>query len=156
MFLSVFTLLITVNVLFVHAEPRRIVVQVGPSAPPSVPDTPKNREKAATKYAKLHPVETRLNEMIQVYAEQLPEHDRLKFHALMQQLIDKNRLQKISVHLLVKHFTTMELRALVDFYGSAEGRSILNKLGPFTTQVEQAVKMELRHALDKLKQEQHM
>jgi len=53
---------------------------------------------------------------------------------------------------MVKHFTTDELKALADFYGSPVGKSAMQKFGAYMADVMPAIQAEMQKAQAKLNQ----
>jgi len=49
---------------------------------------------------------------------------------------------------MVKHFTTRELSAMADFYGSPEGKSALEKFGPYMGDIMPMLQAEMQHAVE--------
>jgi len=48
---------------------------------------------------------------------------------------------------MVRHFTVRELNALADFYGSPEGRSVMNKFGSYMADITPALQQEMLRAI---------
>jgi hypothetical protein len=116
------------------------------AAPPE-PDTDQTRITAAERYAKAANMQKMMNEAIAQTALQVPEKDRADFIATMKQSIRMDVVESGTILLLVKHFTTDELNAMADFYGSATGQSILSKFGPYIGDALILIQDEMRHAL---------
>ncbi len=53
----------------------------------------------------------------------------------MTQKIQPQMVVGIAAEGLVRHFTAAELTALAHFYGTPEGQSIMNKMGPYMADV---------------------
>ncbi|HUQ08876.1 MAG TPA: DUF2059 domain-containing protein, partial [Steroidobacteraceae bacterium] len=49
---------------------------------------------------------------------------------------------------MVKYFTTRELDAMAKFYGSPEGKSSLEKFGPYMADVMPMIQAEMQHAME--------
>ena len=79
-------------------------------------------------------------------AKQLPEDKRAGFIANAKQSIHVEALDRIALDALVKTFTTDELNALADFYGSKQGRSAMQKFGIYMGQIMPAMQAEMRRA----------
>jgi hypothetical protein len=61
-------------------------------------------------------------------------------------------LTKAMTDTMVKDFTTDELKALADFYGSPVGKSAMQKFGTYMTDVMPAIRAEIIKAQAKLNQ----
>jgi hypothetical protein len=65
------------------------------------------------------------------------------FVAYMQRSTDTNRLHNLLINSTIEVFTTDELSALADFYGSPIGKSILQKFPKFMGTVMPTIQQEL-------------
>ena len=61
--------------------------------------------------------------------------------------IDKDYIHEALKNILVENYSSDELGALVDFYGSPTGRSILSKRPRILKQVNEVVQVELIKAI---------
>src|SRR4029453_13506037 len=68
-----------------------------------------------------------MNEAVQQSAASVPPNKRKQFLAGMAK-VELNWFRNLAVNSMVLTFTTEELNALADFYGSPMGRSILKKM----------------------------
>jgi hypothetical protein len=60
--------------------------------------------------------------------------------------LDLDALTKAMTDAMVKHFTTEELKALADFYGSPVGKSAMKKFGSYMADVMPALQAEIMKA----------
>ncbi len=97
----------------------------------SAVDTPETRRKEAERYLQVSPPK-----------------------ALFEDMADKMTiaLTKAMTDAMVKHFTTEELKALADFYGSPIGKSAMQKFGAYMADVMPALQAEVMKAQSKLNQ----
>jgi hypothetical protein len=89
------------------------------------------------------PVAKMYHDTMHQLANRLPEEKRAQFIYFMERGIDAEKLEKIALDTMVKHFTAEELDALADFYGSPVGESILQKFGPYMADAQTAIMPEL-------------
>jgi len=61
-------------------------------------------------------------------------------------------LTKAMTDAMLKHFTTDELKALADFYGSPVGKSAMQKFGAYMADVMPAIQAEMLKAQAKMSQ----
>ncbi len=94
-------------------------------------DTPEDRRVAAQRYLAAVPLDQMFADAIHEIGKRLPDAERKNFFQLTNQLLQSDRLERFMLDSMVKHFTAAELDALARFYGSAEGRSVLKKFGPY-------------------------
>ena len=90
-------------------------------------DTIGNRLAAAERYAEVFDFEKMLSDTIAAVAQNISPDKRAAYVDYMNRGIDRAKLRNLLVISLVEVFTTDELNALADFYGSPIGRSILKK-----------------------------
>ena len=79
----------------------------------------------------------------------VPPAEREKFKAVLTSSLDVDALTRAMTDAMVKHFTTEELRALADFYGSPVGKSAMKKFGAYMADVMPALQSEIMKAQNK-------
>jgi hypothetical protein len=85
-------------------------------------------------------------------AAHLPPDQRDQFKKLMTSQLDIAALTKAMIDAMVKHFTTEELKALADFYGSPVGKSAMQKFGAYMADIMPTMEAEIMKAQAKLNQ----
>ncbi len=86
-------------------------------------DTPETRHHEADRYLQAIPPKALFEDMADKMATNLPADQRQQFKQMMTKDLDIAALSKAMTDAMVKHFTTEELKALADFYGSPVGKS---------------------------------
>lgn len=114
-------------------------------------DTPANRSAEAARYLAATPPSDLFADMSTSMAKSMPEAQRQKFIEVMKGL-DYAKLTQTMEESMVKTFTADELKALADFYSSAEGKSAMKKMGLYMAEVMPAMQVEVRKALAKSKE----
>jgi len=127
--------------------------QTKPAA--SVADTPANRLAAAEKYLKAVPPMEMVKESVDQLAARLPEDRREEFRQALAKVLGSERIEKITLDAIVKHFTVREINALAAFYGSPEGRSIGKKFSAYMADVMPSIQEELSKVLGDLHGDEH-
>jgi hypothetical protein len=112
-------------------------------------DDQNTRLAAAKRYARVYNMPKMIHDSIGQIANSFPEETRPKIIYFMERNIDVDKLEKITLDIMVKHFTAEELNALADFYGSPVGQSILEKFTPFMADIQ----IPLMHEIFRLMQE---
>ena len=79
-------------------------------------------------------------------AVNVPPEQRQKFKETLTSSLDVDALTKAMTDAMVKHFTTEELKALADFYGSPVGKSAMKKFGSYMADVMPALQAEIMKA----------
>ena len=116
----------------------------------SAPDTPETRRKEAERYLQVSPPKALFEDMADKMAETLPADQREQFKKVMTTQIDIPALSKAMTDAMVKDFTTEELKALADFYGSPVGKSAMKKFGTYMADIMPVVQAEIMKAAAKM------
>jgi hypothetical protein len=109
-------------------------------------DTPETRRREAERYLQATPPKAMFEDMADKMAANLPAADREKFKQMLTSQLDIPALTKAMTDAMVKHFTTEELKALADFYGSPVGKSAMQKFGAYMAEVMPTMEAEIMKA----------
>jgi len=120
----------------------------------SAPDTPETRRREAERYLQVSPPKALFEDMADKIAANLPPDQREQFKRMMTADLDIAALSKAMTDAMVKHFTTDELKALADFYGSPVGKSAMQKFGAYMADLMPIIQAEMMKAQAKLNQSQ--
>ena len=118
----------------------------------SATDTPETRRREAERYLKVIPPKALFEDMADKMTMNLPPDQRQQVKRMMTAELDIAALTKAMTDAMVKHFTTEELKALADFYGSPIGKSATQKFGAYMADVMPALQAEVMKAQSKLNQ----
>jgi hypothetical protein len=118
----------------------------------SATDTPETRRHEAERYLQATPPKALFEDIADKMAANLPPDQRDQFKRMMTTQLDIAALTKAMTDAMVKHFTTEELKALADFYGSAVGKSAMQKFGAYMADVMPTMQAEIMKAQAKLNQ----
>jgi hypothetical protein len=121
----------------------------------SATDTPETRRNEAERYLQATPPKALFEDMADKMAANLPADQREQFKKVMTTQVDIAALSKAMTDALVKHFTTDELKALADFYGSPVGKSAMQKFGAYMADIMPTMQAEILKAQAKLNQSPH-
>src|SRR5215510_11318452 len=116
----------------------------------SAPDTPETRRKEAERYLQVSPPKALFEDMADKMAANIPADQRDQFKKLMTTEVDIAVLSKAMIDAMVKNFTTEELKALADFYGSPVGKSAMQKFGAYMADIMPVVQAEIMKAASKM------
>jgi hypothetical protein len=114
------------------------------------PDTPETRRKEAERYLQVSPPKALFEDMADKMAATLPADQRDQFKKVMTTQVDITALSKAMTDAMVKNFTTDELKALADFYGSPVGKSAMQKFGAYMADIMPVVQAEIMKAVAKM------
>jgi hypothetical protein len=111
-------------------------------------DSPETRHLAAERYLQVADLPKLLGDITDQMARTVPEDKRELFKQLMTKHVRIDVLRDAMMASMVKNFTTRELNALANFYGSPEGRSAMAKIGSYMADIMPAIQAEMRHAVE--------
>ncbi len=121
----------------------------------SVADSPANRLAAAKRYLKAVPPMEMVQESVDQLSARLPEDRREEFKQALAKVLQSERIEKITLDAITKHFTVREINALAAFYGSPEGRSITKKFSTYMADVMPSIQEELSKVLGDIHGDSH-
>ena len=116
----------------------------------SAADNPETRRKEAERYLQVSPPKALFEDMADKMAATVPADQREQFKKLMTTQVDIAALSKAMIDAMVKNFTTEELKALADFYGSPVGKSAMQKFGAYMADIMPVVQTEIMKAAAKM------
>lgn len=115
-------------------------------------DTPETRRREAERYLQTTPPAAMFADMAEKMAMNVAPAEREKFKQMMTSQLDIAALTKAMTDAMVKHFTTDELKALADFYGSPIGKSAMQKFGNYMADLMPTIQAEVMKAQAKVNQ----
>ena len=118
----------------------------------SANDTPETRRREAERYLQVSPPKALFEDMADKMAANLPPDQREQFKRVMTTQLDIAALSKAMIDAMVKTFTTDELKALADFYGSPVGKSAMQKFGTYMAYIMPVLQAEIIKAQAKMNQ----
>jgi len=122
-----------------------------PAKPAVLTADEKERLELAGKMHEIWPIRTRVETALEAVSKNFPEerHDEVK--AALRKAIKYDELEEESIKAMAQTFTAPELKAMIAFYGSDEGKSISAKtadyelaLRPVMTKMMDAAMLQLR------------
>ena len=123
-----------------------VVAAVGSLRAQTAADSPETRRVQAERYLKAAPPGEMMNEMTKKITASMPEAQRQQITDMFTKQLDMVALTKAMSDSLVKHFTTEELKALADFYGSPVGKSAMSKFGDYSADLMPIIQAQLMKA----------
>jgi hypothetical protein len=114
-------------------------------------DTPQTRLVQADRYLAATPPTELFAEMAENIAKNVPPEKRQALKDMLTKNLDIAALTKAMRDALVKDFTTEELKALADFYGSPVGKGAMKKFGIYMADVMPSIQSEVMKAMDRAK-----
>ena len=116
-------------------------------------DTPQNRAKVVDEYLKVVPVKDLLDDMTEKLAATVPENNREAFKSMLTKHFDLDALVAAEKQSLAKIFTVGELRAMIAYQSTPEGKSSMKKMGAYIADLMPTVQAELEKVLQATAQE---
>lgn len=105
------------------------------------------RLELAEKMHDIWPVRPKVEDALNIAAESFPEIERAGFKARMRKAIKYDQLEEESIEAMAKIYTAEELQAMIDFYGSKEGRAVSAKTGEYMAALRPVMSKMLDGAL---------
>jgi hypothetical protein len=115
-------------------------------------DTPESRRHEAERYLQAVPPKALFEDMAEKMSANMPPDQRAQFKAAMTSQLDVPAITKAMTDAMVKHFTSEELKALADFYGSPVGKSAMQKFGAYMSDLMPTIQAEMMKAEAKASQ----
>jgi hypothetical protein len=109
-------------------------------------DTPESRRHEAERYLQAVPPKALFEDMAEKMSANMPSDQRAQFKAAMTSQLDVPAITKAMTDAMVKHFTSEELKALADFYGSPVGKSAMQKFGAYMSDLMPTIQAEMMKA----------
>jgi len=116
-------------------------------------DTPENRAKVIDEYLRAIPVKDLLDDMTEKLAATVPENNREAFKSMLTKHFDLDALVAAEKQSLAKIFTVGELRAMIAYQSTPEGKSSMKKMGAYIADLMPVVQAELVKAVQATAQE---
>ena len=136
-------LALLVPVTALAADETMLADPASAAAPISAEDL-KERNKLATEYHDVVDMREIVNRDIAAGAGGLTEAETEKYMREVQIRINYEKIEELSISAMANTFTVPELKALIAYFGSPEGKSSQEKMGLYTEQVAP----EIRKAID--------
>jgi hypothetical protein len=114
-------------------------------------DTPESRSAAAQRYLSVVPTAKIMDDTINEMAKMASYDKQPHVIEWMKKVYRADFVEKASLEAMVKIFTTDELNAMADYYGSKDGASAMLKFGAYMAQVLPTIQGEVRRAIDEFK-----
>ena len=105
------------------------------------------RIELAKEMHKIRSARMQVQEAIDQVGRNLPPLDRDRFTKMVEKAFDYDALEKLSIDTMVELFTTQELQKMVDYFGSAEARSIEKKLPVYQEKIQPYIIKSLDSAM---------
>ncbi|HSI12681.1 MAG TPA: DUF2059 domain-containing protein [Chthoniobacter sp.] len=115
-------------------------------------DTPETRRAEAERYLAASAPKTMFEDMARKMSANMPPDQRAPFVEMFVSKVDMDALTKAMVDSMVKHFSTEELKALADFYGSPVGKSAMSKFGDYMAELMPTLQKEMAKAAQRMKE----
>lgn len=113
----------------------------------AAPALAETKSEAAQRYMQAFDQTAMLRDGVKQMAAQLPANQRAKFTETINKTLSGPELERITLDLLLKRFNQPELSALADFYETAEGQSIIDKMPLFMADLMPIMQQKMIQAL---------
>ncbi len=110
-----------------------------------VPDTSENRMAAAQRYLRVVPIQSLFDDALdQIFKSAQWPISKQRFFAEFTGRLDVPMLEAAMLESFTRRFTVDEIHALAQFYGSAEGQSVMSKFGAYMADLLPVIQAETR------------
>jgi len=113
--------------------------------------TLEQRTALAEKMHVIRPLDLQIERSIGQLAERYPPDVRAKFVRKMNEVFNKEEIEKVSVKAMAETFSVTELEAMVAYYGSDEGQSAQEKMIVYQSLVQPELRRKIDQALMQLR-----
>lgn len=103
------------------------------------------RLELAQKMHEIWPVRPKIETVLDSISREIEPSKRLRLKSALREALEFEALEEASIDAMAEIFTEDELKAMIDFYGSKEGRSVSHK----TEDYEKALEPILTKMMDK-------
>jgi len=117
-------------------------------------DEKNDRMMAAKRYAETSQIFSLWEKSIISIANKMPEAKRSDFISNMKKIVSIENIEKKAIDSMARYFTTEELNALADFYGSPVGKSIMKKFDAYIADVQVILREEMIKVIKEHKKNQ--
>ena len=93
------------------------------------------RLKYATDFADIKPIREAINRDIEAATMGMTDDEKEEFMRFIQLRINYEKIEQDSINTMADMFTVAELKAMVGYYGSAEGKSAEEKAMVYTSKI---------------------
>lgn len=109
-------------------------------------DNKTRKIELAQQYSEIIPFDKEVEKSIEQIAMQVPVAQRTQFRTILQQNINANQLETASETALIDIFTEAELEAMIEFYGTPEGKSIMEKMPEYQSRLQPVLQAMVQEA----------
>lgn len=118
------------------------------AAAPKVSDEEmKVRIRLSEEFHDIRPMRDAVNRNLEEYAKGLPEEEREEFLRYVQLHIDYDKLEEFSIQKMAEVYTVPEMKAMIAYFGSADGKSAEAKGSAYTSQISPYIAKAIDSAL---------
>lgn len=94
------------------------------------------RVELATEMHKIRPAKAQVQDAVNQVGQNLPPMERDRFMKMVEKAFDYTKLEKLSIDTMADLYTVPELTKMVEYFGSAEARSIEKKLPTYQEKIQ--------------------
>ncbi|WP_147819245.1 DUF2059 domain-containing protein [Salidesulfovibrio onnuriiensis] len=106
-------------------------------------DIDKARMDAATKFIELQDMKKVLKQMFDATTKMMPESEMKKMQTKFYDRLNYERIEQGCILAAARNFSLKELNAMIDFYSTPVGKSIISKQGAYSAEAGAVVQQEV-------------
>jgi len=109
---------------------------VGVALPAQAQDDTARKQELVNKMHEIRPAKAQVDEAIQQVSRNLSPMDRDRFLRMVAKAFDYDKLEALSKSSMMELFTEAEMQKMVDYFGSAEAKTIAEKLPKYQEKLQ--------------------
>jgi hypothetical protein len=114
---------------------------------------PKEKSDAINEYMNVYSIDDLVDQILVEIMKKVPEEDREVFSNKWISAFDKNELKEGLLSAMCKNFSIAEIKALTQFYGSPEGKSVMEKMPQYVAEYRPYINAVTQRAIQKAMEE---
>ncbi len=124
--------------------------QAEAAAPKAAPSAEKL--ELAKEYMKLMPLKPELDKIIEKLSQGVQQQQRVLFRSIVARTMQADRLEVAAQLAAAEVFTEAELKSMVDYYSSEEGRSASTKMPEFQARMQPVISQMVQDTVTQLRE----
>jgi hypothetical protein len=95
----------------------------------------KEKTDAINEYLMVNSIDDLMDQMLAEIMKKIPKENHDVFTRIWESAFDKTEMKRAISYVMCKNFSIGEIKALTQFYGSPDGKSVMKKMPKYVTEV---------------------
>jgi uncharacterized protein len=114
---------------------------------------PKDKTDAINEYMMVNSIDDLMDQMLVEVLKKIPKENHDIYKTIWKSSVDKIEMKRVMLSTICKNFSIGEIKALTQFYGSPEGKSVMKKMPQYTAELMPYYIAVTQRAMQKLIEE---